>query len=51
MAADQIFIVVLLLVCVTVVAWMGVNSHRADVRRPKPPAPPPAPDPPSHRRR
>ena len=44
MAADQIFILGLLLACVIAVGWMSVHSHRADANRPKPPAPSPEPD-------
>jgi hypothetical protein len=33
MAADQIFIGLIVLVCVIIVGWMSIDSHRADARR------------------
>ena len=50
MSADRIFILGLLFVCVVVVAWMSIHSHREDAKRPKPPVAPPPPEAPRDRR-
>ena len=50
MAADQIFILVLLLACIVGVAWMNIHSQREAAKRPKPPAAPPPPEAPRDRK-
>jgi hypothetical protein len=33
MAADQIFVIVLVLACAIAVGWMSINSHKAETQR------------------